>query len=201
MGGPRASLTFDDGPHPQTAELLEFLDRQGVRATFFQCGMYVQERPALARLVAEHHEIGNHTQTHPWLWRHGPERIRKEIQWAQDAILDATGIRTEWFRPPYGIGGWGLAPALKEFGLNKVLWTVIGKDWMLPGQQIAQRVLGRLDDEAVICLHDGRDVNPRPDIRATIEAVKIIVPEMKARGYVFETLSERLCRQKTSRCA
>jgi peptidoglycan/xylan/chitin deacetylase (PgdA/CDA1 family) len=201
MGGPRASLTFDDGPHPQTEELLAVLDSHGVRATFFQCGMYVQKRPALALLVASRHEIGNHTQTHPWLWRQGPDRIWKEVQWAQDSILDATGIRAEWFRPPYGIGGWGLSAALKEFGLNKVLWTVIGKDWVLPGQQIARRVLANLADESVICLHDGRDVNPKPDIRATIEAVRIVIPEMKARGFVFETLSERLWRQKTLRNA
>jgi peptidoglycan/xylan/chitin deacetylase (PgdA/CDA1 family) len=78
---------------------------------------------------------------------------------------------------------------------------VIGKDWVLPGQQIARRVLANLADESVICLHDGRDVNPKPDIRATIEAVRIVIPEMKARGFVFETLSERLWRQKTLRNA
>jgi peptidoglycan/xylan/chitin deacetylase (PgdA/CDA1 family) len=200
MGRPRASLTFDDGPHPGTLDILETLARYSVRATFFQCGMYVRARPAITRQVlAAGHELGNHTDTHPWLWRGLPARNRREIERAQQAIEDAAGVSPRFFRPPYGSPGLGVSAAVRRLGMRSVLWTIIGKDWVLPADAIAARVLNRVHDGAILCLHDGRDINPEPDIRTTVEAVKQIVPAMIERGFVFETLAEAYGRTDAAR--
>lgn len=198
MGRPRASLTFDDGPHPQTLELLRVLDEHRIRATFFQVGMFVRARPEIARAVAAAHEVANHTDTHPWLWRTWPWRIEEEVARAQESIAAATGCVPRWFRPTYGVPGIGLRRALRRHGLTSVGWTVIGNDWKLRAPEIAARVLKRLRPGANICLHDGRDRHPRPDIAETIEAVRILIPAVLARGYEFVTLSELLCPPTTS---
>ncbi len=183
----RAALTFDDGPHPQTLDLLQVLEQYRIPATFFQCGMYVRRYPEIARQVARTHEIGNHTDTHPWLWRTFPAKIREEITRTQHSIEDATGIRPRVFRPPYGVSGIGLSSALRQHNLSKVMWTVIGQDWKLPAPKITDRVLTRMKPEGIICLHDGRDVNPDPDISQTIEAVRRIIPALLEQGYEFVT--------------
>lgn len=189
MGRIRAALTFDDGPHPQTLELLRVLEEYRIPATFFQCGMYVRRYPEIAREVATAHEIGNHTDTHPWLWRTLPSKIRTEISHTQQAIQEATGILPHVFRPPYGIPGIGLTRALKQHNLTNVMWTVIGNDWKLSAAEITDRVISRMKPGGIICLHDGRDVNPSPDIRETIEAVKQIVPALLEKNYEFVTAS------------
>lgn len=198
MGRPRASLTFDDGPHPRTLELLRVLDEYRVRATFFQVGAYVRAAPEVARAAAGTHEVANHTDTHPWLWRTWPSRIEEEIARAQDSIVAATGHVPRLFRPTYGVPGIGLGRALRRHKLTKVGWTVIGNDWKLRAPEIAERVLKHLRPGANICLHDGRDRNPAPDISETIEAVRILIPAALARGYEFVTLSELLWPTTTS---
>jgi peptidoglycan/xylan/chitin deacetylase (PgdA/CDA1 family) len=198
VGRPRASITFDDGPHPQTLELLRVLEQYHVLATFFQVGTFVRSDPEVARAVAATHEIGNHTDTHPWLWRTLPSRIREEVTCAQQTIASVTGFTPRLFRPTYGVPGIGLDRALRQNGLHYVGWTVIGNDWKLRAPQIAERVLKRLRPGANICLHDGRDRNASPDIRETIEAVRILIPEILARGYELVTLSELLWPKTTS---
>lgn len=191
-------MTFDDGPHPATVELLDLLGAYGVTATFFQCGMYVRARPEVAReTAARGHEIGNHTETHPWLWRCTPRRVRDEIARAQEAIVSGAGVVPRRFRAPYGVPGFGMGAAMREYDLTHERWTVMGDDWKLRAPEIANRVLTRLRPGGVVCLHDGRDVNPQPDIRETIEAVRRIVPELLARGYRFVTVTDLRC-PKTS---
>src|SRR5918997_4764981 len=74
------ALTFDDGPcHPYTEQLLEILDREGIRATFFQVGNNVVREPTLSAEVASRHEVGNHTFTHPHLTWSLPGTVREEM--------------------------------------------------------------------------------------------------------------------------
>jgi len=192
VGKIRTALTFDDGPHPQTLELLKVLEEYRIPATFFQCGMYVRKYPEIAREVAASHQLGNHTNTHPWLWRTLPSKIREEISVTQEIIQSATNIRPQVFRPPYGVSGIGLKNTLQQHQLTNVLWTVIGNDWKLPASKITQRVLSHMKPDGIICLHDGRDVNPSPDIRETIEAVKQIIPALLEQNYEFVTTSQLL---------
>jgi peptidoglycan/xylan/chitin deacetylase (PgdA/CDA1 family) len=74
-----------------------------------------------------------------------------------------------------------------------VMWSVIGYDWRLPAQRISRYVLDRCYPGGIVCLHDGRGVHVRPDIRNTLEAVRRIVPRLRDQGYTFETVSSVLC--------
>ncbi|MBM3774163.1 MAG: polysaccharide deacetylase family protein [Acidobacteria bacterium] len=196
--GPRwrrfLALTFDDGPSESTPELLEILDRYGVRATFFQCGANIRRLPAVARQVAAAgHEIGNHSDTHPRLYFRPAGFIERELERAQRAIEDATGAGCRWFRPPYGARWFGLRAAQRRLGLTGVMWTLLARDWRLPAATTVRRLLGRVSNGAILCLHDGRRIQPRPDVRETLAAVARLIPALRERGFGFETVSQILC--------
>ena len=195
------ALTFDDGPSPSTARLLHYLAVEDVRATFFLCGINVNRHPETARSVAESgHELGNHTYSHPRLcprlgWQlnlRSPGENVRELTRAQDAIRAATGVSARLFRAPYGMRWWGLRRAQRRLGLLHVHWTVIGHDWEWSAAQVAEHVLRRATPGGIICLHDGRDIQLDPDVSVMLEAVRIIVPELRRRGYRFETVSDLL---------
>lgn len=192
--GPRArnsiALTFDDGPSEGTPLLVEELARRGVPATFFQCGSNVRRLPQVAREVSDAgHEIGNHSDTHTLLCFKSRAFLCAELERAQESVQTATGARPRYFRPPFGVRWFGLREAQRRAGLDGVMWSLIGLDWKLPAQQIAARVLSDTINGSIICLHDGRELSPRPDIGATIEAVRIVIPELLDRGFRFETVS------------
>ena len=190
---PEIALTFDDGPSPSTPELLRVLGDLKVRATFFQCGMHVRRFPQIAReIVVAGHEIGNHTDTHPRLWFKSSRFVFNELCRAQDSITEVTGVTPRLFRATYGVRWFGVRKAQKRLGLLHVMWTAIGSDWKLSGAQVAERLVARCENGAIFCLHDGRERNPDPDIRSTIQAVTRIVPLLQERGYEFRTVSELL---------
>ena len=188
------ALTFDDGPSESTPELLELLAAHRARATFFQCGLHAARLPEVARgVVQAGHEIGNHTYSHARLWLRSPAFIESEIARGQEAIERAAGARPRLFRPPYGVRWFGLRRAQRRFGLLGVMWTAIGLEWKLPARRVAENLIGSAANGAILCLHDGREAAPRPDIRQTLEAVRRLLPALAERGYHFETVSEILC--------
>lgn len=185
------ALTFDDGPSERTPQLLDVLAGFGVRATFFQCGMHVRRLPAIAReVVAAGHEIGNHTENHAPLWLKPVSFLQEEIGEAQRSIAETTGVTPRLFRSPYGVRWPGLGSVQRELGLTGVMWTAIGKDWALPADSVARRMLKAARPGAILCLHDGRERAVRPDIGATIESVRQFLPQLIDRGYVFRTAGE-----------
>jgi peptidoglycan/xylan/chitin deacetylase (PgdA/CDA1 family) len=195
---PAIALTFDDGPSESTPELLDVLKGFGVTASFFQCGVNVRRLPEITRAVAEGgHEIGNHTDTHPKLQFKSREFIHQELARAQDAIEGATGMRPKYFRAPYGVRWFGLREAQQRLGLLGVMWTTIALDWKWPSRRVIERVLDGAKNGAILCLHDGRGLARKPDIRATLEATREVLPKLMKRGYHFEKVSEILCPTKS----
>jgi len=191
---PSIALTFDDGPSESTPELLEVLERHQVRATFFQCGVNVERLPEVAReVVVRGHEIGNHSHTHPRFYLRSGRFLYDELARAQAAISEAAGRKPALFRAPQGTRWPGLAGAQSRLGLLGVMWTVLGRDWALPAEAIALRLIRGARNGAILCLHDGCGVRPRPDVRPMLEAVRRLIPELQARGFRFETVSELLC--------
>jgi peptidoglycan/xylan/chitin deacetylase (PgdA/CDA1 family) len=191
---PAIALSFDDGPSESTAELLEILERHRARATFFECGVNVRRLPAVAREVAAAgHEIGNHGDTHSPFYLRSAAFIEGELERAQAAIAEATGCTAALMRAPYGARWFGLRGAQKRLGLLGVMWTAIARDWVLGAAQIIGRLERRASNGAIFCLHDGRGVQPKPDVRETVRAVGRLVPELQSRGFQLETISELLC--------
>ena len=188
------ALTFDDGPSEATPYVLEVLDLFRVRATFFQCGKNVERLPGIARQVHEQgHEIGNHTWSHPRLIRCSAAHIRQEIGATQRAILDAAGVEPRLFRAPYGMRWFGLRPALREYRLTGVMWTVIGYDWEWEACEIADHVVSHASNGGIVCLHDGDRTRSRVDRRNTVQALREILPKLCDRGYSFVLAPEFLC--------
>lgn len=184
---PALALTFDDGPGDRTATLLDVLAEHEAPATFFLVGSHVERRPRLARAVREAgHEIGNHSHTHPYFCLCTPGRIYGELDRAQRAIADATGARPALVRAPYGVRWFGLREAQRRLGLLGVMWTVIGLDWKLPAEGVAARVRRGLSNGAIVCLHD------TPESSA-LEALRILIPEIRSRGFKLVTISRLLC--------
>lgn len=196
--GPRhrrsIALTFDDGPSESTPEILDILARHQVPATFFQIGANVERLPEIAHAVRQAgHLIGNHSYTHPLLCFHSAEFIEDELRQAQQSIEAYAGVRPTWFRPPFGVRWFGFGQAQRRLHLIGVMWTVIGYDWKLKADAIVQRLLKRVSNGAILCLHDGRELRAKPDIGVTVEAVRRLVPLLLDRGYKFETVSRLLC--------
>ena len=188
------ALTFDDGPSESTPVLLRLLAEHNVAATFFQCGANVERLPEVAReVVRGGHEIGNHSQTHPKLYFRSPSFIREELTRAQAAIENAAGVSPSLFRAPFGVRWPGMRAAQQSLRLMGVMWTVIGRDWKLDTKSIVRRVLPKIDNGSIVCLHDGRELRARPDVGNTIEAVRRLIPILKAEGYRLQTVSQLIC--------
>ncbi len=165
------------------------LAQYNVPATFFQVGHHARRLPEIARQVAQRHEIGNHTDTHPALWLKSGSFIRDEIDRAQETLGDYA--RVNWFRAPFGVRWFGLRAALRTHQLTNVMWGVIGRDWTdLSGASIAELVLAKPAAGLIVCLHDGRSLTAKPDISNTIEAVRRLIPALLEQGCQFETVSQ-----------
>ena len=188
------ALTFDDGPSESTPELLEILASHDVPATFFQCGANVRRLPQVSREVAAAgHEIGNHTDTHPALYFRSSAFIASELAHAQETIEQMTGLRPRLFRAPYGARWFGLRQAQQRLGLLGVMWTTLALDWKWPQPRVIQRLLEGARNGAIFCLHDGRRLEPTPDIGATLGAVRAVLPKLMEQGFHFEKVTDILC--------
>src|SRR3954467_547503 len=145
-GGPhQVALTFDDGPDPKwTPKVLDILKAANVKAAFFLGGANAEEYPDLVRrIVAEGHEIGNHTYYHPNLALCWPEHIRVELNATQLLIETITGRSTTLFRPPYAADTspskiTELAPLqiAQDLDYIAVLENIDPQDWAKPGEDI-----------------------------------------------------------------
>lgn len=188
------SLTFDDGPcHPYTSQLLEILDREDVRATFFMPGRNVEREPSLAAEVASQHVVGNHTFTHPHLTWSRPVKVRDELERGQEAIHVATGTTPTLFRVPHGWYGPQVISTARELGLRCVGWSVMAWDWNKPPEHtIERRILRGAGPGGVTLLHDGQntDAFPTANRSRTIAAMPRIIEKLKNEGYGFATVPE-----------
>ena len=139
---PAIALTFDDGPSECTPAILDILAKHNVPATFFQVGANVERLPAVASAVRQAgHELGNHTYSHPMLCFRGERFMTEQLRRAQHSIETCTGARPRWFRAPFGSPLVGPGGAQRRLGLTGVMWTVIGYDWKLEADAVADRDL------------------------------------------------------------
>lgn len=186
------ALTFDDGPHPElTPKLLDILRHNGVRATFFVVGRNVEAYPDIARrIVAEGHEIANHSWSHTAFTKIGAASLQREVQGTNDIIERVTGRRPTAIRPPYG----AINPRVREFltknqNLDVMLWSVDPLDWKRPGASVVtQRLVDGATPGGILLAHD---IHP-----GTIEAMPDTIAQLKAKGYGFATVSQLIALQE-----
>lgn len=188
-------LTFDDGPDPAfTPQILDILNRNQIKGTFFIVGENAMLHPELVkRMHKEGHEIGNHTFTHPDVGSITPFQTKMELNATQRLFQGITGHSMTLFRPPYVANadpssGDKLTPMIQA---QKLGYTMVGElidsnDWKgLSTDEIVNRVLDQLPEGNVILLHDSGG-----DRSNTVKALPILIKELKEHGYTFTTVAD-----------
>ena len=190
-------ITFDDGPDPKwTPKVLDILKAANVKAAFFLLGANAEKYPGLVkRIVAEGHEIGNHTYYHPNLALCWPEHVRVELNATQLLLETITGRSTTLFRPPYAadtspsqVSELTPLQIAQDLGYLVVLENIDPQDWAQPGADIIlQRIKQQRHDGNIILLHDAGG-----DREQTIEALPRILEYLNTRGDSIVSLSTLL---------
>jgi len=196
---PLVALTYDDGPSAWTVPILEHFAEHDGRATFFVLGNAIdgeERRATLRRTVAEGHEIGNHTFTHPGdLATLDEAVIREEIGRAQSSIREVAGVEPVYWRTPFLRTSERLLSVVSTLGLTHVGCSVMPGDWELDADEIAEGVRPHLRPGAVIVLHDGRPEDEPPELsrptrEETAKATGTILEDMSRLGLRAVTVSE-----------
>ena len=192
------ALTFDDGPNPAfTPRLLELLDHQGVKATFFLVGKYARQQPALTQLIAANgHLIGNHTWSHPNLASTAPQKVREELRTTSEALEQIIGKPIRFFRPPFGARRPHVLHTARELGLTPVTWNAMTNDWAEPSAaRIATTLSAKIDKfyargyATNVVLHDGGHREPAANREPSITAAGLLL-ERYGKTHKFVTVEE-----------
>ncbi len=188
------ALTFDDGPVAgDTERTLDRLDELDVTATFLCLGERVAAEPVLAQeILARGHEVGVHGHEHGHHLGRPPGWIGRDLDRALDALAGAGLPRPRWFRPPYGQTAGPTLWAARRRGLELVLWSAWGREWVR-GQgtaDVAARVAGALEPGAIVLLHDTEARNGPGTLTAVLEALGPVVEAARSQGLEPVTLSD-----------
>ncbi|MBI3573214.1 MAG: polysaccharide deacetylase family protein [Candidatus Kerfeldbacteria bacterium] len=189
------ALTFDDGPNsPHTEALLAVLRKHGVRATFFLVGKNLERSPHTGQaIVADGHEVGNHTYAHAFSNYFSPALFKRDVEHNQGLIAGITGTRPTLFRPPWLfrlpwilhlVQSLGLTPVSGVFGSEREVFQPSEKS-------MVRRALQKVKPGMIIIFHDG--YNAAGGYRKkTITAIDQLIPKLKGRGYNFVSVQELL---------
>jgi len=181
------ALTFDDGPSPYTDRLLQILNQNDARSTFFLIGNKVAANPAGAKRIADAGmEVANHTWEHPNMTTIPPEDIGSQISRANDAIQAATGQRPKLLRTAGGLINDNVLAAAKQQGMADINWDVIPFDWMNDSNTAATRymLMTQIKPGSVVLFHD--------TYSSTVDLVYQFIPVLRANGYHLVTVSQLL---------
>lgn len=201
-------LTFDDGPDPVwTPKILDILKEENVKAAFFIVGQNGQSNPDLVkRIVADGHEIGNHSFTHPNLGEVPRAVTDLEINTTQRLIESLTGHSTRLFRAPYfgdaePRGPDEVEPTVQaqNLGYISIGLHLDPDDWKLKNddgtphtadqmiEELLKQVSNTTPEERgnIVLMHDSGG-----DRSATVEALPKLIHELRSRGYEFTTIAK-----------
>lgn len=182
--GKRIALTFDDGPKPDTTQLLDLLRQKDVKATFFVVGKQVEAHPEIARRMdSDGHEIQNHTYGHRALEFLTANEVERELFACAAAVRAATGRETRMVRPPGARNSTQVDEVVRRNGMRTVFWTV--KCTEMEGttrERMLKHVVSSTKPGAIILMHNAD--------RITLGALPAVIDALKSRGYAFVTLSE-----------
>ncbi|MBP0625147.1 chitooligosaccharide deacetylase NodB [Cupriavidus consociatus] len=191
-------LTFDDGPSSVwTPKILDVLAQHGVLATFCVLGNRAADHPELlARMIAEGHEVANHTTTHQNLSKCEPHFVRREILKTNEIIENlCPDVPLRYFRAPYGEWTKEVIAEVENAGLTALHWSVDPRDWSCPGvDAIVDAVLTSVRPGSIVLMHDGSplgvsDSQACAASRAqTVIALMRLIPALQERGFIISSL-------------
>jgi peptidoglycan/xylan/chitin deacetylase (PgdA/CDA1 family) len=193
-GRPLLYLTFDDGPVPRTTQpILDLLDANGAKATFFVLGYNVKKYPGLIRdTLSRGHAIANHSWDHTRLVGLRPDQVLTQISRNDAAVLAAAGDlvrggnRPRFLRPPFGAEDDSVRELAAGLGYGTILWTLDAKDWQQPDASvIVDRIMRGAHPGAVVLLHDAGGGRAQ-----TIRALELVLPKLREAGYNLCAITE-----------
>lgn len=181
---PMVALTFDDGPHPGiTDEILKILDEYDSVATFFIVGERIEKNSEILKeMIRLNCELGHHTYSHQDMSRLSESELKHQLEMTQNVLNEVVDPQyvMKIARPTFGNTSTSLLNYM-EFPL--ILWSIDTRDWSHKNKdKSVAEVLMHVQDGDVILMHD--------DYQATLEATRILVPELIQRGYQLVTVSE-----------
>ena len=157
----QVALTFDDGISPYTNTLLDMLQQNNVKATFFVIGQKLTtstNKKILKRMIANGHNVGSHTYTHPDLTQLNQTQITKEMTDANNLMRSITGKAPVYFRPPYLALNPTVSTVIKTFNYKTIMVGLDSLDWQYQAtdpQQIYRNVVNNYNKSSYIVLqHD-----------------------------------------------
>lgn len=179
---PMVALTFDDGPYaPVGNRIMDCAAQYGAKVTFYvvgsRCAAYQTE---MQRMVAEGHEIGNHTYEHKYLNKLGAGEIQYQVNKGSEAILAASGTAPVTVRLP---GGNKNAIVLANINAPIIMWSIDTLDWKTrDAKSTVDKVLGTVRDGDIVLMHELYS--------PTGDAALQIIPALVEQGYQLVTVSE-----------
>lgn len=185
------ALTFDDGPTGNTGQVLEVLDRAGVKATFFVMGSDLEKYPEEGRkIAAAGHELGNHSYSHKRIVLKSPSFIKSEIERTDRLIREAGYTGEIHFRPPFGKKLVLLPYYLRQYNKKTIMWDVEPDSFpevAASSDKIIEYAAARVRPGSIILLHVMNDSRGE-----SVRAVEGLVRALRNEGYTFKTVSELL---------
>lgn len=165
--------------------MLETLEQENVKATFFLDGSWLSKNVEIAKQIASKgHEMSNHAYSHKNMSQLGREQAIQEISKTEKLLKEHLGVENKLFAPPSGDFNQQTVKIAAELNLKTVLWTIDTVDWKKPSPQtILTRIANRLEPGAMILMH------PTESASRSLEGM---IKEIKGRGLVLGTVSELL---------
>ncbi|MFD1394845.1 polysaccharide deacetylase family protein [Kroppenstedtia eburnea] len=167
------------------SRMLDILEKEGVAATFFLDGSWLNQHPEEAKkLLAKGHELGNHGYSHPLMSRVSRERIRSEME-KTETLIRKLGVESRFFAPPAGDFNRVVLEEARRMGMKTVLWTVDTVDWRKTSspEWMTQRIRKGIGKGSLVLMH--------PTDR-TVQALPQIIGVIKEKGLRLGTVKEVL---------
>ena len=183
----QVSLSFDAAwGNEFTKPLLDILETNKIRSTFFLVGDWVRNYPDDVKMIADAgHDIGSHSDTHPYMTKLDGDAMKAEIDRCSSEIEKLTGKRPTLFRPPYGDYNNAVVDTVKEKGMYCIQWSIDSLDWQDPSpDEIVKKVQNELAPGAIILMHNGAKNTP--------EALPRVIEYIRSQGYEIVPISELL---------
>ena len=175
------ALTFDDGPNPNTTPVaLELLKKYNAKATFFMVGRAVAgNENIIKQVVAEGHQIGNHSWSHPLLTKISLEQAKSQINDTTEALKKASGQDVHIMRPPYGGINSAIQAAVDQ---SFILWDIDTLDWKNRNTASIMKEVRKTQPGSIILMHDIH--------QTSIDALPTVLQYLTEQGFELVTVEE-----------
>lgn len=183
-GDKLVALTFDAAwGGDKTEQILELLNKYGVKATFFLVGFWIDKYPELVKKIDEAGmEIGNHSKNHYNMSKLDDDTKCDEIDYVNAKIVELTGKTPKFFRAPFGDYNNALMSVLEQKSMIGIQWDVDSLDWKgLSGQDIAKRTSKAKSGSIILCHNNSDNI---------LDAIPLIISNLQNQGYKLVTMSE-----------